>query len=283
MIFSLLVLLILIRISLSGAVLDANYYQKTCPQVEDIIYTTVRNATTHDVKVSARILRMFFHDCFIRGCDASVLLDSTPNNKAEKDGHINFSLAAFESGGPSWSVLKGRKDGRISRAEETKSLPLSHDNTSQLIHSFSQKGLSVKDLVTLSGGHTLGRSRCTEFAYRLRNFSSAHDTDPTLDPEFAAELKEVCPIDNKDPNAGANLDKSGLGFDNDYYKRIVRGRGLLVSDQTLLGDHRTRWRVEALARYQRLFFRDFGPAMVRLGNVGVDESGEVRLDCRVVN
>ncbi|KAL0452533.1 UNVERIFIED_CONTAM: Peroxidase 66 [Sesamum latifolium] len=316
MIFSLNVLLILIRVSLSGAVLDANYYQKTCPQVEDIIYTTVRNATTHDVKVSARILRMFFHDCFIRGCDASVLLDSTPDNKAEKDGHINFSLAAFEviddaktkleqscpktvscadilaiaardvvviSGGPSWSVLKGRKDGRISRAEETKSLPLSYHNTSQLIHSFSEKGLSVKDLVTLSGGHTLGRSRCAEFAYRLRNFSSAHDTDPTLDPEFAAELKVVCPIHNKDPNAGANLDKSGLGFDNDYYKRIVGGRGLLVSDQTLLGDHRTRWRVEALARYQRLFFWDFGPAMVRLGNVGVDESGEVRLNCRVVN
>ncbi|XP_020546918.1 peroxidase 66 isoform X2 [Sesamum indicum] len=290
--------------------------QKTCPQVEDIIYTSVRNATANDLKVPARILRMFFHDCFIRGCDASVLLDSTPENKAEKDGHINLSLAAYNviddvktmleqscpatvscadiiaiaardvvviSGGPSWSVLKGRKDGRISRAEETKTLPLSHDNTSQLIQSFSQRGLSVKDLVTLSGGHTLGRSRCSEFDYRLRNFSAAHDTDPTLDPEFATELKSKCPEHNKDPNAGENLDSTGLGFDNDYYKRIVGGKGLLVSDQTLLGDYRTRWRVEAFARYRRLFFWEFGPAMVRLGNVGVVESGEVRVNCRVVN
>ncbi|KAL0452532.1 UNVERIFIED_CONTAM: Peroxidase 66 [Sesamum latifolium] len=206
MICSLNVLLILVGVSLSGAILDANYYQKTCPQAEDIIYTAVRNATIYDPKVPARILRMFFHDCFIRGCDASVLLDSTPENKAEKDGPPNVSLAAFYviddaktkleqscpktvscadiiaiaardvvvlSGGPSWSVLKGRKDGRISRANETINLPAPSSNTSQLIRSFSQRGLSAKDLVTLSGGHTLGFSHCSSFEARLRNFSAA--------------------------------------------------------------------------------------------------------------
>lgn len=30
-----------------------------------------------------------------QGCDASVLLDSTPGNQAEKDGPPNLSLAAF--------------------------------------------------------------------------------------------------------------------------------------------------------------------------------------------
>ncbi|XP_011101165.1 peroxidase 66 [Sesamum indicum] len=316
MICSLNVLLILVGVSLSGAILDANYYHKTCPQAEDIVYTAVRNATIYDPKVPARILRMFFHDCFIRGCDASVLLDSTPGNKAEKDGPPNVSLAAFYviddaktkleqscpktvscadiiaiaardvvvlSGGPSWSVLKGRKDGRISRANETINLPAPSSNTSQLIQSFSQRGLSAKDLVTLSGGHTLGFSHCSSFEARLRNFSSAHDTDPTLDPKFATDLKGKCPKPNTDRNAGQFLDSTASVFDNDYYKRIVGGRGVFVSDQSLLGDYRTRWIVEAFARDQGLFFREFAGAMVRLGNVGVVESGEVRVNCRVVN
>lgn len=57
---------------------------------------------------------------------------------------------------------------------------------------------------------------------------------------------------------------------------------MFASDQSLLGDYRTRWVVEAFARDQALFFREFAASMVRLGNVGVVESGEVRENCRVV-
>lgn len=37
---------------------------------------------------------LFVND-YLQGCDASVLLDSTPENKAEKDGPPNLSLGAF--------------------------------------------------------------------------------------------------------------------------------------------------------------------------------------------
>lgn len=58
---------------------------------------------------------------------------------------------------------------------------------------------------------------------------------------------------------------------------------MFLSDQSLLGDYRTRWIVEAFGRDEGFFFREFAASMVRLGSVGVVESGEVRVNCRVVN
>ncbi|KAJ9564468.1 hypothetical protein OSB04_000434 [Centaurea solstitialis] len=78
-----------------GTSLSSNYYAKTCPNVESLVRRAVRDAATSDKKVPAALLRMHFHDCFIRGCDASVLLNSKGKNTAEKDGPPNVSLHAF--------------------------------------------------------------------------------------------------------------------------------------------------------------------------------------------
>ncbi|KAI3749013.1 hypothetical protein L6452_12520 [Arctium lappa] len=301
---------------LSEAALSANYYDQTCPQAENIIYQTVRNASIYDPKVPARLLRMFFHDCFIRGCDASLLLDSTPKNKAEKDGPPNISVRSFYviddakrklekacpntvscadviaiaardvvamSQGPWWNVLKGRKDGRVSIANETVNLPSPFSNATTLIQSFAKRGLSIKDLVALSGGHTLGFSHCSSFSARLHNFSAEHFSDPSINSEFAINLKKKCPMPNKDHNAGEFLDSTSSTFDNDYYKRIIMGKGVFGSDQALFGDYRTRWIVDSFAKDEKLFFREFAASMVKLGNVGVIEDGEIRVKCSIVN
>ncbi|KAK9665580.1 hypothetical protein RND81_14G120900 [Saponaria officinalis] len=300
----------------SQAALDSNYYAQTCPQAESIIAQTVRNATIYDPKVPARILRMFFHDCFIRGCDASILLDSTPENKAEKDGPPNISVRAFYviddakaklekaclntvscadviavaardvvtmSGGPYWRVLKGRKDGRVSRANDTINLPAPFLNVTGLIQSFAKRGLEVKDLVTLSGGHTLGFSHCSSFLPRLHNFSKVHDTDPSMNSNFASMLKNKCPNPTTNGDAGQVLDSTAAQFDNDYYKQLVSGKGVFLSDQSLYIDERTREIVESYSQDQNLFFQEFAASMIKLGNVGVSEVGEVRVNCRRAN
>ncbi|XP_019190287.1 PREDICTED: peroxidase 66-like [Ipomoea nil] len=308
--------LFLLMIPVSNAFLDVNYYDKTCPNAEKIIYETVHSASVSDPKVPARLLRMFFHDCFIRGCDASILLESTPGNQAEKDGPPNLSLGAFYvfdvakqklekacprtvscadiiaiaardivtiSGGPYWSVFKGRKDGTVSRANETINLPSPSFNVTQLIQSFLQRGLGIKNMVALSGGHTLGFSHCSSFQSRLRNFTLSHDTDPRMNPEFAETLKRKCPKPNQDKNAGQFLDSTAATFDNNYYKQIVAGKGVFGSDQALYNDYKTKWLVEMFADYQTLFFEEFVASMVMLGNVDIIEEGEVRVNCRVVN
>ncbi|XP_028766616.1 peroxidase 64-like isoform X3 [Neltuma alba] len=179
-----IVMLTMLSVASIGNALSVDYYKHTCPQAEYIVAGAVHKATMNDKTVPAALLRMHFHDCFIRGCDASVLLESKGKKKAEKDGPANISLhafyvidnakkaleaacpgvvscadivalaardAVFLSGGPMWEVPQGRRDGRISRADETRQLPAPVFNISQLEQSFSQRGLSLEDLVALSG------------------------------------------------------------------------------------------------------------------------------------
>ncbi|WVY97596.1 hypothetical protein V8G54_029747 [Vigna mungo] len=107
------------------------------------------------------------------------------------------------SGGPYWNVLKGRKDGRVSKASDAIILSSAPNfNVSQLIQSFAKRGLTVKDLATLSRGHTLGFSHCSSLEVYLLNFSSLHDTDPSMNAEFALDLRKKCLKPNHNHNAG---------------------------------------------------------------------------------
>lgn len=49
-----------------GNALSLNYYEKTCPNVEDTITKVVTDAVKKDKTVPAALLRMHFHDCFLR-------------------------------------------------------------------------------------------------------------------------------------------------------------------------------------------------------------------------
>ncbi|KAJ0570242.1 putative peroxidase [Helianthus annuus] len=294
--------------------LNTNYYDHTCPNVESTITSVVKKAMMNDPTVPAALLRMHFHDCFIRGCDGSVLLNSTGKNKAEKDGPPNISLHAFYvidnakkaleslcpktvscadilalaardavtlSGGPTWDVPKGRKDGRISKATETRQLPAPTFNISQLQQSFAQRSLSMDDLVALSGGHTLGFSHCSSFQNRIHNFNSKQSVDPALQSSFAARLKSICPAHNTVKKAGANLDSTPTTFDNRYYKLLLQGKSIFSSDQALVTMANTKTLVSKFASSQHEFEKAFVKSMIKMSSIHGGQ--EVRLDCRVVN
>ncbi|XWS14431.1 hypothetical protein CRYUN_Cryun35bG0008900 [Craigia yunnanensis] len=293
--------------------LSSNYYDHTCPQLESIVTSAVKKAMLNDKTIPAALLRMHFHDCFIRGSDASVLLNSKGNNQAEKDGPPNISLHALYvvehakkalesscpgvvscadilalaardavvlSGGPIWEVPKGRKDGRISMATETRQLPAPTFNISQLQQNFAQRGLSIEDLVALSGGHTLGFSHCSSFQNRIHNFNATFDIDPTMNPFFAARLRSVCPAHNKVKNAGSPLDSSNFIFDNAYYKLLLHGKSIFASDQALLTTPKTKALVNKFASSQQAFEKAFVNSMIKMSSLTGGK--EIRLDCRVV-
>ncbi|KAK4487370.1 hypothetical protein RD792_006005, partial [Penstemon davidsonii] len=70
-----------------------NYYANVCPDVENIVKNAVSLKFKQTFTTVPAVIRLYFHDCFVSGCDASVMVASTPGNTAEKDHPDNLSLA----------------------------------------------------------------------------------------------------------------------------------------------------------------------------------------------
>ncbi|KAL2633331.1 hypothetical protein R1flu_004810 [Riccia fluitans] len=298
----------------SRAQLSMDFYSATCPQMLSLVEAKVDEFIAADSSKAGGFVRLQFHDCFVRGCDASVLLRS-PVNAAEMDAAPNagslrgldeidevkavleeacpgvvscadiITLVARDAivaiGGPTWPVPLGRRDGVVSSIfEATINLASPDEQFGQLVQRFNRVGLSLEDLVILSGAHTIGRSHCVRIMRRLYNFVGIPGaTDPSIDPDFARSLKFLCPV-----NQGTNfvpLDNTSDTFDNTYFVDLQANRGVFTSDATLLTNPTAVAIINSAVLTPSLFLSNFSASMVKMGNIGVltGSAGEVRLHC----
>ncbi|XP_051129285.1 peroxidase 40-like [Andrographis paniculata] len=325
--FCMLILLLQLMFSAANETTTGNYsnnnvimlsfglYVDSCPEAEPIVFSWVEKAVSEDPRMAASLLRLHFHDCFVNGCDASVLLDDSENFMGEKSAAPNAnSLRGFElidaikadleflcpttvscadilaiaardsvllSGGPGWQVQMGRRDSvSASKTAANNNIPGPNSDVPTLLSKFQAAGLSLQDMVALSGAHTMGKARCSTFSARI----AAGPPDVNL--EFLQSLQQLC-SSQADGNATlADLDHvSPTAFDNQYYVNLLSGEGLLGSDQALVaGSDETRAIIEAYAADVGVFFEGFRQAMVRMGSlVQLQEEGQIRTNCRVVN
>ncbi|KAL2517523.1 Peroxidase 18 [Abeliophyllum distichum] len=283
-----------------------------------IVKNTVRSASSMDPTIPGKLLRLFFHDCFVEGCDGSILLQG---NETERSDPANKSLGAFSvidsakrvveifcpgivscadilalaardsvefTGGPNIQIPTGRRDGRVSLAANVRPNIIDTSFTlNQMANIFSAKGLSMDDLVTLSGAHTIGSAHCSSFSDRFKLDSNGKFNliDSSLDKEYAAELTKMCPAGASASITVNNDPKTPLLFDNEYYKELLVHKGLFQSDSALLNDERTRNQVLDFAHNQDNFFERWSQSFLKLSIIGVkgDDEGEIRRLCSTTN
>ncbi|XP_020573777.1 cationic peroxidase 1-like [Phalaenopsis equestris] len=305
-------------INLSLSELSPDFYGNICPQLLPAIRLVVFSAIAKEPRIGASLVRLHFHDCFVNGCDASVLLDDTPSFTGEKTaGPNNNSLRGFDVideikaavnlaclgnvvscadilavaardsivalGGAPYNVLLGRRDATTASFDAANNdLPAPIFDLPYLISKFESHNLSLQDLVALSGAHSLGFARCTTFRSRIYNESS------TIDHSFAQYLRAQCPaFGGEGDDILAPLDDSPARFDTEYFDGLRLNRGILHSDQQLFrGDG---GEADSLVRHyseqREVFWADFGASMVKMGNLSplLGSEGEIRENCRHVN
>ncbi|XP_035546909.1 probable L-ascorbate peroxidase 6, chloroplastic/mitochondrial isoform X1 [Juglans regia] len=165
------------------------------------------------------------------------------------------ATAIEEAGGPKIPMKYGRVDvtaptdcpeeGRLPDAGPPS--PADH-----LREVFYRMGLSDKEIVALSGAHTLGRSR----------------------PERSGWGKSETKYTKDGPGApgGQSWTVQWLKFDNSYFKDIKQRRDedllVLPTDAVLFEDPSFKVYAEKYAEDQEAFFKDYAEAHAKLSNLG---------------
>lgn len=304
-----------------GGGLYPQYYEKTCPRALEIVRSELAKAVAKEARMAASLLRLSFHDCFVQGCDASLLLDSGNGITSEKNSNPNknsargfnviddikaalekecpqtvscadiLQLAARDStvlsGGPFWEVPLGRKDSRsASLSGSNNNIPAPNNTFQTILNKFNRQGLDLVDLVALSGSHTIGDSRCASFRQRLYNQAGNNKPDSTLDQSYASQLRNRCPRSGGDQNLFFLEFLSPTKFDNAYFNLLLANKGLLNSDQVLTTKSDASLQlVKAYAENNELFLKQFASSMIKMGNISplTGSKGEIRKNCRKIN
>ncbi|KAF7102811.1 hypothetical protein CFC21_103879 [Triticum aestivum] len=296
-----------------GAFLSSKFYDRRCPSLQTIVRSAMTQAVAAEPRMGASILRLFFHDCFVNGCDASILLDDTANFTGEKNAGPNansvrgydvidtikaqveavckatvscadiVALAARDSvnllGGPTWAVQLGRRDARnASQSAANSNLPSAGSSLAGLIATFGSKGLTPRDMTALSGAHTIGQARCATFRDRIYN-------DTNIDAKFAALRKQTCPQTGGDATLAPIDVSTPTWFDTTYFENLANKQGLFHSDQELYNGGSQDVLVRVYMRNPDIFALDFAKAMGKMGSLmpSADTPTEIRLDCKKIN
>nr|GMD11454.1 anionic peroxidase [Ipomoea batatas] len=248
-------------------------------------------AINAEARMGASLIRLFFHDCFVDGCDAGLLLNDTATFTGEQTaaGNLNsvrgfgvieqakqnvktkcpdmsvscadiLSIAARDSfekfSGSTYTVTLGRKDARTANltGANTQLVGPNENLTSQLTK-FAAKGFNGTEMVALLGSHTIGFARCPLLC--ISTF---------INPARVSTLNCNC-SGTVNATGLVGLDPTPTTWDQRYFSDVVNGQGLLFSDNELLKGNTTNAAVRRYRDAMGAFLTDFAAAMVKMSNL----------------
>ncbi|KAJ3698131.1 hypothetical protein LUZ61_001836 [Rhynchospora tenuis] len=313
-------LFLLVAVTSVHAGLEVGYYEKkNCSQAEKIVREVVEKELgipivlfgypLFDVSVGPGLVRLLFHDCFVRGCDGSVLLDKGLNNsRSEKDASKNLGLRGFEIIDEAKKRLEETCPGVVSCADilvfaardatqimlnaiyheyiefNVSSGRLDSKNSfyDQVETSLPPPEFNLKELTDLFSLRSNENLNVTDLVVLsgAHTFGVSHcssiknrldSNDPTLDQNYAAQLREICRSStHPDTNPVVNLDKqTPYELDSLYYQNVQRGTALFYSDSSLLNGTETKDLVNEYAQPVNDWAEDFVKSMKKLSELNV--------------
>ncbi|XP_061948599.1 putative Peroxidase 48 [Populus nigra] len=254
--------------------LEYDFYRQNCPQAESIVRSTMARIYMQQNDISFGLLRLLFHDCFIKGCDASVFLDDSNGNKnrsIERQAAPNKTLrgineidmikeeldnacpgvvscadtlalatrdAVVLAGGPFYPVFTGRRDSTQSYFDEAMDeIPKPNDNITRTLFLFSRRGFDERETVNLLGAHNVGKISCDFIRNRLTNFSGTGQPDASVDHDFLNELRLACQDSNSTNHNGTVASMTSREMRNSSSAMIFQGLSASIPSGARFDNH----------------------------------------------
>ncbi|KAK4423866.1 Peroxidase 39 [Sesamum alatum] len=296
--------------------LREGFYAQSCPQAEKVATEIMKKHFSRDPTLAPAIVRLFFHDCFVTGCDASILLDVTPTGEdvEKKSPHNGEFVRGFEvideikaqlefecpgvvscadilafanrdslvqAALPYYNVAAGRRDGLASLARNVEhNVPLPGDSAQEIIQLFEKKGLSIEEMVVLSGAHSIGTAHCTIIADRFHDPEKAKE----IDRGYLITMQTLTWCVNNTQTIAFDP-YSHHKMDSRFYKELLKKRALIESDNNLAKEPHAQEYMRKFAVDQQGWIEKFTTAIIKMGEIEVltGNQGEIRKQCRGVN
>ncbi|KAL6896879.1 hypothetical protein ACP4OV_007451 [Aristida adscensionis] len=295
--------------SSAAAQLSSTFYEKSCPNVLSTIKSAVTAAVRSEPRIGASLLRLHFHDCFVQGCDASILLAGNeqlagPNQSLNPRGYavidnIKSQVEAVCKQTVSCAdiLAVAARDAVVAVRSMTNSIALNHlamhlggpswtvqlgrrdspaaaSSTADLPSPLSSlpQLISVFQRKGLDPTDMVALSGAHSIGRaQCASFRAHIYNDKNVNPAFAAARRASCPAapGNGDGNLAPLDTTTADAFDSAYYRNLMAQKGLLHSDQELFNGGSADGTVRSFASNPVAFRAAFAAAMVKMGNIGL--------------